>query len=267
MPPSTTHDLTRQQLDELDALLQRMLALPLNKPETTAVPTFAPPPLPEIPPALPRVPTWRLDPPPSVPSPRPHLPNPAPAVAPEPGIASPLPPPSTSPIPSVFERVVREPFFPPESHDLSEEATSTVIPVTPAEDLPRAYDFPATGETSTLRGVDAPALPLDYSARTPEAQIETRLPEVTVPNPFTTAATVPVVEEEVISIWATSLPFLPLAIANAFLEGVCRWFGPLGEMILKPAVRTLLGLSGFALFAGAIYWVLKSGPRGFWPEI
>ena len=30
------NDLTRQQLDELDALLQRMLALPLNPPESFA---------------------------------------------------------------------------------------------------------------------------------------------------------------------------------------------------------------------------------------
>lgn len=45
------NDLTRQQLDELDTLLQRMLALPLNKPEIPHPPTMAPPPpLPEMPP-------------------------------------------------------------------------------------------------------------------------------------------------------------------------------------------------------------------------
>lgn len=51
----TTNDLTRQQLDELDALLQKMLALPINTPEgptspSGAVrPTLADPPLPEPP--------------------------------------------------------------------------------------------------------------------------------------------------------------------------------------------------------------------------
>src|SRR4051812_40911055 len=45
------NDLTRQQLDELDTLLQRMLALPLNKPEIPQPPTVAPPPpLPDMPP-------------------------------------------------------------------------------------------------------------------------------------------------------------------------------------------------------------------------
>lgn len=45
------NDLTRQQLDELDALLQRMLALPLNPPETPAAtrPTLNELPLPEMP--------------------------------------------------------------------------------------------------------------------------------------------------------------------------------------------------------------------------
>src|SRR5580692_4028630 len=32
----STNDLTRQQLDELDALLQKMLALPLNGPDSSA---------------------------------------------------------------------------------------------------------------------------------------------------------------------------------------------------------------------------------------
>jgi hypothetical protein len=52
------NDLTRQQLDELDALLQRMLALPLNSPEgvaptvsspTTYRPTVSELPLPDLP--------------------------------------------------------------------------------------------------------------------------------------------------------------------------------------------------------------------------
>jgi len=41
----SANDLTRQQLDELDDLLQRMLSLPLNPPESFAptAPAFAPP--------------------------------------------------------------------------------------------------------------------------------------------------------------------------------------------------------------------------------
>lgn len=36
---TTPNDLTRQQLDELDSLLQRMLSMPLNKPTPVVIPT------------------------------------------------------------------------------------------------------------------------------------------------------------------------------------------------------------------------------------
>jgi len=89
----SANDLTRQQLDELDALLQRMLALPLNGPDAaTALPTEAPP-----------VPNWRVDPPAPMSVPPPHRPrppeaelpfvpanpfaHPEPVAAPEPAVA------------------------------------------------------------------------------------------------------------------------------------------------------------------------------------
>ena len=56
------NDLTRQQLDELDALLQRMLSVPLA-PTDTPMPVSAPP-LPTPPSSVPSsVPSWRVDPP------------------------------------------------------------------------------------------------------------------------------------------------------------------------------------------------------------
>jgi hypothetical protein len=69
------NELTRQQLDELDALLQRMLALPLNPPDTPAPAPAAQavprPAVPDLPPTLPTVPpNWRVDPPAA---PAPHL--------------------------------------------------------------------------------------------------------------------------------------------------------------------------------------------------
>ncbi len=50
------NDLTRQQLDELDALLQKMLTVPIavDPPPAAAPPALAQPPLP---------PSWRIDPP------------------------------------------------------------------------------------------------------------------------------------------------------------------------------------------------------------
>ena len=93
------NELTRQQLDELDALLQRMLSLPLNPPDGPVNPgVYTPgspnpgspnlipaPPLPDvvIPPA---VKNWRVDPPAPAPTPAPHL-----LTAPIPGPPLPTP--------------------------------------------------------------------------------------------------------------------------------------------------------------------------------
>ncbi|CAN5316224.1 hypothetical protein BH11PLA2_BH11PLA2_00120 [soil metagenome] len=64
----TPNDLTRQQLDELDLLLQRMLALPLGKAEPASAPTIIA--LPE-PPPMPS--GWRMDTPRPEPVSAPHL--------------------------------------------------------------------------------------------------------------------------------------------------------------------------------------------------
>src|SRR5262245_12317963 len=52
--PPSPNDLTRQQLDELDSLLQRMLSLPLTGPAEAP-----PPPAPLV--DLPTPPGWRAD--------------------------------------------------------------------------------------------------------------------------------------------------------------------------------------------------------------
>lgn len=87
------NDLTRQQLDELDALLQRMLSVPLAPPDTPMPggrgETDAPP--------LP--PSWRVDPPaPTASASAPHiaLPDPPSAVALK---FEPPAPPATAPAP------------------------------------------------------------------------------------------------------------------------------------------------------------------------
>lgn len=72
MPATATNDLTRQQLDELDQLLQRMLSMPLSQPESRTGPvTIAVPPPPVV--ATPEVPVnWRQDAPRPEPA-SPHL--------------------------------------------------------------------------------------------------------------------------------------------------------------------------------------------------
>lgn len=110
------NDLTRQQLDELDALLQRMLSVPLS-PADTPMPVGAPAPLPAPPP------NWRVDPPAPIPAPAPHLTFPAPPASvslhqeavPPAAVPTPPPPPAPDPVRAVPPPAAKapEPVFPP----------------------------------------------------------------------------------------------------------------------------------------------------------
>lgn len=129
------NDLTRQQLDELDALLQRMLSLPLNPPESFApnppLQAYAPPmPMPapvvrEVPTAVP-APRLFANPAPApeirqTPEPSPvavpwkdFAPAPAPVIAPSPKVEKPVPAPKVekprpAPTPVAVEPVVYVP--------------------------------------------------------------------------------------------------------------------------------------------------------------
>jgi hypothetical protein len=88
------NDLTRQQLDELDALLQRMLSVPLS-PADTPMPAGA---LPA--PTPPASPGWRADAPAPAAAPLPHvqLPDPPSSVALQPAVSAP-PVPAPKPAP------------------------------------------------------------------------------------------------------------------------------------------------------------------------
>ena len=96
------NDLTRQQLDELDALLQRMLSVPLAPPDTPLPASLAAAPRADRAAEPPLPPIWRVDPPtPAGGAALPHLapPDPLPTVlkleptppAPAPKAAAPVP--------------------------------------------------------------------------------------------------------------------------------------------------------------------------------
>jgi hypothetical protein len=111
------NDLTRQQLDELDALLQRMLSLPLTPPESSApAPQPYSPPLPVSPPPTPRempAPAPRVfsDPTPTpVPWKTPAAPTAVmPVAAPAPIVERPLPSPVIVPEPPPYAAPLYEP--------------------------------------------------------------------------------------------------------------------------------------------------------------
>ena len=171
-PPSP--DLTRHQLDELDALLQRMLNLPL------------------------------------APAPRP----------------APVPPPPAAP---------REPIALPDNWRDDDLTTPDVVPF---------------AEPRTLRGVDAPALPMGYK---PEV-VDDDHDLVSLDSAPTLAADVAPRQAR------PSVPLLlwPVAALSAVLEWVLSLFGPLGAWACSPGAKTVLGVTGVAMLAAAGLWAARA---------
>ncbi|MCU0703249.1 MAG: hypothetical protein MUF18_04580 [Fimbriiglobus sp.] len=243
------NDLTRQQLDELDTLLQRMLALPISQPEP-AVAYPPPPPLPDLPPRpTPRLPeptitSWRADTPTAPSSKSPHL-----TPAPEPTVAF---------TPTVLP-------FPPGGR---------TTPDRPAADLPPPRLFapppePAAPEPfvapGTLRGVDAPALPFFHPAEEPPTTAPTPAADFPEVNPF--AESFPPIAPPPEPTTTHSVPvFLwPVFALNWVMEFALGWFGPIGHLLTRPLAKTLLGWSGVLLLLAAGVWAARGMGWVSWP--
>ena len=132
----SANDLTRQQLDELDALLQRMLSLPVNPPDS--VPSGAPPAAlnrrNETPAAVPRFVPQSM---PSAELPRPRFPEPVPPPAPMPAVR-----------PSVAAVPAQEPSLP-----TTDWNAVTTAPISFAA---AAYAMPVTAPVAPPRGETVP---------------------------------------------------------------------------------------------------------------
>lgn len=222
------NDLTRQQLDELDTLLQRMLSLPLNQPEP-AVAFPPPPPLPQLPdPPAPRSqPTtgWRADHPAA--SPPTHLP--------------PVIRPAESVIPRLYAPV----------EDLPPADTGTLRGVD-APALPRGFD-PRDDAPPPMREIDVPSA----FGRVNFAEVNPFLdppPTVEPPTPEPEPAD------------RLPVPLWPVAAVNAIIEFLLSWFGPLGRLLTAAWVKTLLGWAGLLLLAVAGYWAARGKGWVSWPR-
>ena len=247
-PPVNPNDLTRHQLDELDALLQRMLSLPLGGASPGAAPDDRPAALtmPDIPPLPPAgAGTWRND---AAPTHRlPHTPpvmgdantlswghdgtprsTPANFHVPAPAVTL-LPPPSVEVIPDTIPL-----FGPPQV------------------------------EARTLRGVDAPALPADYR---PEPAVDVILVPAPV-TPKTPGAYAPGSPAHASAAMfappgavtpADPVPAAawPVYATNALLESGLDRCGPLGRLVTNRVSKQLLGWSGVALMLLSAVWVAR----------
>jgi hypothetical protein len=261
------NDLTRQQLDELDALLQRMLALPLNPPEQEPAPVaHAPgspgltspgspeppailaPPLPEVPPAVAR--NWRIDPPAPVPVSAPHLlpepvaddppvsstPPPAPlpvqpVAAPEPPLAPTLPPPEPEPeliVPPVGWVPEPEPELPRPIIELPNRAARPTPAPTPGAHAPGS---PGRAPGSPGRAPGSPGRAPGSPGRAPGSP--GRAPGS--PGSAPPVGVMPI-------LW-------PLVAFNWVFDVVCGLFGPPGRLLRSGPAKNLLGGAGLGLLA------------------
>jgi len=214
------NDLTRQQLDELDTLLQRMLALPLNKPEIPHPPTVAPPPpLPEMPPINGM---WRTD--------------------------------SASP-------TVKSPYMP------MPEPAITLTPAMTGPPRPGPSAFAVVPPPGTLRGVDAPATPAGFVPLTMKSVSGPAQPFGEV-NPFLPPPKSATYTPYKAPAPKTSVPVVmwPVFGVNTILEFALGLLGPVGTILLKPTVKSLLGFAGLAMLAAAGGWAAMGMGWVSWPR-
>jgi hypothetical protein len=237
--PPSPNDLTRQQLDELDSLLQRMLSLPLSGPAED-VPSPAP---------LAELPTphgWRTDDGGSAIK-LPHL------IADPAAVAAPV---------AVSEsRAAVESQWGPDPiarYAPSAAGDRPFGPPTPETGVPPSagsayqYSLPIPAPGGTLRGVDAPALPAGFRSLLAEAEAEADLPYPPAPTPPPRPVPAPVESRP-------SLPvFLwPVVAVNWVLERLLGLLGPVGAALTRPAAKHLLGFTGVVLLAGAGLWAAR----------
>lgn len=221
----TSNDLTRQQLEELDALLQRMLSAPPANPEPRKT----------APAATPVVESWRVDRPAPLP-PRLHLVRPD---APAPPSAKlrvttfvpagpPIPP--TAPVPSLPDLV----FDPPAR-----------VPVTPS--LP-FLPLPAAGTPSDPFIADSTTeLVLPIFGRLDPIPLFPADPE-----PTTTVEPL----EEVSLSPGVPVAMWPVFAVNWIAEECLKAFG--GESLTRPAAKWAMGVAGVLMVLGAAAWTLNA---------
>jgi hypothetical protein len=222
----SSHSQTRQELDELDALLQRMLDLPMNSPTPPAEPFSAvasapfapvlpsPGPLPRLGmPAEPMPAAWRMTQPSD--SPPPAAPTPTAAEAP---FASEAP-------------------YAPAGVGLESPTHAADAPF--ASEAPYPYSM-IYGQPVAVEALPPFAEPIGSQAYEP--------PPYAAP---VWAQTVPSREEP-----SRSFLLMPIVVLNGVFDALTYLLGPLGAWLRRGSGRTALGWLGIVMILGAIAWAL-----------
>ncbi|QEL16219.1 hypothetical protein [Limnoglobus roseus] len=256
----STNDLTRQQLEELDALLQRMLTAPTvgddSKPRW--LPVDVPPPMPLEEPVADG---WRVD-----------RPTPAPVRPPHMTIAAEAPPvPEPEPVVMLSTAPpAEEPYLPP---PIARLPANLLTNYAPAHDDDRVNPADVTeDDLPTLGGPRLPMVPMTPSVlfnppkavtipvevppavlpqfgkldigelSQPTAPVE--LPPAPPPQPLNRSTEAP----------SDSLPAVmwPLYAVNWVAEECLRVFG--GDSLTKPTAKWSMGVAGLLMIASAAAW-------------
>jgi hypothetical protein len=209
---------TRQQLEELDALLQRMLSLPINqtgetpppgpRPAMQPEPTYAPPPMPRMPPPAPPMPQRRAEPP--------HGAN---------AWQIPLPPNAGASVG----------IWPMGVEALNSSATSSVTPA-PAPPPPAAYG------RLNVATIPSP----DEANRSREAPPMMARPSV---------AAVPMLPPPIAE---APLPFYlwPFGLVDRSMGGALAAFGPVGRWFGQGGGKVVVGWAGMLMLIAAAAWAV-----------
>ncbi len=236
------NDLTRQQLDELDLLLQRMLSLPLNPADTPASAPMPEPPMP---------PSWRVDAPAQAPAaPHVRLADPPAPVA----LKFDAPAPTPSPAPPLATAPTLAPAPP--------------VPVAVPPVPPTVTPIPTSATQPTLQAALAaksvPVAPVPALKQTPAAPVPA---PVVTPAPVSRSGLTPAP-----SVPPVPVVLLPLVALNAAFDNLCGLLGWPGRVLRSGLFKHLYGLTGLALLLYTVAriaqvqgWVTLPMPLP-WPE-
>ncbi len=211
---------TRQQLEELDALLQRMLSLPLNQQEampapplSPAPPSIAPPPLMPPRPAMASPPRRRVEPPSG-----------------DNAWNIPLPPTGTPPVVN---------GWPSGIESLNLTATSVIAP--------KPASAPSRLRVASVASAPEATPMHEPPAATPRLRIEAP-PPMTIPIPPPRPLPARPLE--------APLPFYlwPLGLVDRTMGELMAAFGPPGRWLGQGSGKIFFGWCGLALMTAAAVW-------------
>jgi hypothetical protein len=260
-------DPLRQQLDELDHLMQRMLALGVNQSPADLAPDPEPDAVEFVEvgaeaPSHADFDTAAQQVEQAIDIPAPAYSDPEPANTPqlEPVASQRVEPPAPADtdLESEIDLAFRAPAF------VSIEAIASTSPAPLYADFQFAStsnepvmkvpaptaDFQSAAPPSEPARSEPAPIP-DFQFAPPPSELVTQelaaIPEATL--------TSPAAEPVIYVVWWLR----PLALVNGIYDGSTRWLGPIGRGLRSQPMRNLLGICGLAALVGAAAWVLWEG--------